>query len=49
MISSDLKEEISSINVDTLLIRGVDDTYTPLSDGNYMRDNIKKSKIITLV
>jgi len=48
MISSDLKEDIKKVNIDTLLIRWVEDTYTPLSDGNYMRDNIKKSRIVTL-
>lgn len=48
MINSDLKEDISNISIDTLLIWWEEDTYTPLSDGNYMRDNIKKSKIVTL-
>jgi pimeloyl-ACP methyl ester carboxylesterase len=32
MISSDLKENIKNININTLLIWGELDTYTPLSD-----------------
>lgn len=48
MISSDLSEDIKDITNHTLLIRWEKDTYTPLSDGNFMRNDIKKSKIITL-
>ncbi len=48
MISSDLKEEIKKIKEHTLLIRWEKDTYTPLSDWNYMRNNIANSKMIVL-
>jgi pimeloyl-ACP methyl ester carboxylesterase len=48
IISLDLKEEIKEVKNNTLLIWWEKDTYTPLSDGLYMRNNIKKSKMITL-
>ena len=48
MISSDLKNEIEKIDIDTLLIWWEKDTYTPLSDGYFMRKNIKKSKMCIL-
>lgn len=48
MISSDLKEDIKNIDLDTLLIRWEKDTYTPLSDAYFMRENIKKSKLVIL-
>jgi len=48
MINSDLKEEIKKIDLFTLLIWWENDTYTPISDSYFMRDNIKKSKLIIL-
>ena len=48
MIKSDIKEEIKKIQQHTLLIRWGKDTYTPLSDWNYMRNNIKNSKMIVI-
>ena len=48
MISSDLKNEIKNISQDTLLIRWKNDTYTPITDGHYMRKHIKNSKLIIL-
>jgi pimeloyl-ACP methyl ester carboxylesterase len=48
MISSDLKTEINKIKQNTLLIWWKNDTYTPISDGMYMRQHIKKSKMIII-
>lgn len=48
MISSDLKNEIKDLDCFTLLIWGEKDTYTPVSDWYFMRENIKKSKLIVL-
>jgi pimeloyl-ACP methyl ester carboxylesterase len=48
MIQTDLQEEIKKIKQNTLIIWGEKDTYTPLSDGLYMRKNIKNSKMIIL-
>lgn len=48
MISSDQKDEISKIDLETLLIRWEKDTYTPLIDGKTMNNLIKWSKLIVL-
>jgi pimeloyl-ACP methyl ester carboxylesterase len=48
MIQSDLQDEISKIEINTLLIRWEKDTYTPLSDWIKIRNLIKNSKMITL-
>ena len=48
MISSDLSEKIKNIKKNTLIIWWEKDTYTPLSDWYFMRNNIKKSKMIIL-
>ena len=48
MISSDLQNEIKTIKNNTLLIWWEKDTYTPTSDAYFMRNNIKKSKLIIL-
>ncbi len=48
MISSDLQNEIKNIKNNTLLIWWENDTYTPISDWNFMRNNIKNSKMIIL-
>ncbi len=48
MISSDLKDDIKKINLNTLLIWWELDSYTPLSDAYYMRNNIWKSKLVVL-
>ncbi|MFK7780419.1 MAG: alpha/beta hydrolase, partial [Candidatus Gracilibacteria bacterium] len=48
MISSDLSNDLDKINLNTLLIWGREDKYTPLSDGLKMRNNIKKAKIVIL-
>ncbi len=48
MIACDLKEEIKKINIETLIIWWEKDKYTPLRDWYFMKDNIKKSKIIVL-
>jgi pimeloyl-ACP methyl ester carboxylesterase len=48
IIWSDLKEEIKNIKNNTLLIWWEKDSYTPYHDGMYMRQNIKKSKMIVL-
>lgn len=48
MIKSDLKNEIKNINSSTLIIWGEKDSYTPLRDWEYMRDNIKDNKFVVL-
>jgi len=48
MISSDLQEKIKKIQKDTLIIWWEKDTYTPLSDWHFMRNNITNSKMIVL-
>lgn len=48
MISSDLRSELSNININTLLIRWEKDTYTPISDWNLFKKLIKKSKFIMI-
>ena len=48
MISADLRDEIKNIDLFTLLIWGQRDSYTPVNDGYFMRDNIKKSKLVVL-
>jgi len=48
MISSDLQEKIKKIQKDTLIIWWEKDTYTPLSDWHFMRNNIANSKMIVL-
>jgi len=48
MISCDLRDEIKNLDCFTLLLWGEKDTYTPLSDWLFMRDNIKKSKLVVL-
>lgn len=48
MIKSDLKDIIPKIKENTLLIWWENDTYTPISDWNFMRKNIKNSKMIVL-
>jgi len=48
MIKSDLSDEIKNLKQHTLLIWWKNDTYTPLSDWIFMRNNIKNSKMITL-
>lgn len=46
IINIDLKNEIKSINCNTLLLWGYKDNITPLSDGIYMNNNIVNSKLI---
>ena len=48
MIKSDLSDEIKNLKQHTLLIWWKNDTYTPLSDWIFMRNNIKNSKMVTL-
>jgi pimeloyl-ACP methyl ester carboxylesterase len=48
MISSDLKNEIKNIKHNTLLIWWKNDSYTPISDAYFMRNNIKNSKLVIL-
>lgn len=48
IIKTDLQNQIKNIKKDTLLIRWEKDTYTPLSDAYFMRNNIKKSKLCIL-
>jgi pimeloyl-ACP methyl ester carboxylesterase len=48
IISSNLSDEFSKINQNTLLIWWRKDTYTPLSDWIKMKNNIKNSKIIII-
>jgi pimeloyl-ACP methyl ester carboxylesterase len=48
MISSDLQEKIKNIELDTLIIWWELDTYTPLNDWSFMRNNIKSSKMVVL-
>ena len=48
MISSDLSEKIKEIKKDTLIIWWELDTYTPLSDWTFMRNNIVNSKMVVL-
>ncbi len=48
MISSDLTKDIAQIQINTLLLWGEKDTYTPLSDWLFMRKLIPHSKIVTI-
>lgn len=48
IVSSDLRDEIKDIDLNTLLIWWELDNYTPVSDAYYMRNNIKKSKLVIL-
>lgn len=48
MISSDQKDEIEKINLNSLLIRWENDTYTPLKDGKIMNNLIKWSNLLVL-
>jgi len=48
MINSDLKQEIKNIEYYTLLIWWELDSYTPVSDAHFMRNNIKNSKLLIL-
>ncbi len=48
MINCDLREEIKNIDLFTLILWWEFDNYTPIEDGYFMRDNIKKSKLIVL-
>lgn len=48
IIKEDLKEDIKNIDLDTLLIRWEKDTYTPISDAYFFRNNIKKSRLCIL-
>jgi len=48
VISEDITEQIKKIDSNTLLIRWELDKYTPLSDAHFMRNNIKKSKLIII-
>jgi pimeloyl-ACP methyl ester carboxylesterase len=48
IISSDLKEDIKNIKLDTLLIWWEKDTCTPLSDWKFMSENILNSKLVIL-
>jgi pimeloyl-ACP methyl ester carboxylesterase len=48
MISTDLREELKNIKVPTLLIWWEKDTYTPLSDWEFMAKNIKNSELIVM-
>ena len=48
MIACDLKEEIKNINIETLILWWEKDKYTPLRDWYFMKENIKKSKIVVL-
>ncbi len=48
IIKSDLSTIIPKIDIDTLLIRWRNDTYTPVSDWMFMRKSIKKSKMVIL-
>ncbi len=48
MIKSDLSDLIPNITQNTLLIWWQNDTYTPVKDWIYMRNNIKNSKMVVL-
>lgn len=48
MISTDLREDIKKIDLFTLILWWEKDTYTPISDAYFMKDNIKKSKLVIL-
>jgi len=48
MINEDLQETFSKIQVDTLLIRWKNDTYTPLEDGKKMHSLISNSKFVVI-
>lgn len=48
VISSDLTKDFRKLSIDTLLIRGEKDTFTPLSDAKHIRMNIKDSKLIIM-
>lgn len=45
VLTADLQEEMKNLDIDTLLIRGELDTYTPLSDGKLINSLIKKSSL----
>lgn len=48
MINTDLKDELSNIKVNTLIIWWENDAYTPVLDGYLMNKKIKDSKLIIL-
>ncbi|MDD3793546.1 MAG: alpha/beta hydrolase [Candidatus Gracilibacteria bacterium] len=48
IIGEDISELIKKIDIDTLLLWGKNDTFTPLSDAYFMRNNIRKSKLIII-
>lgn len=48
IIKDDISLEIKNVWLDTLLIRWELDNYTPLSDAYFMRNDIKKSKLIII-
>ena len=48
MINSDLQDVFPKIKKNTLLIRGENDTYTPLSDGKKIQNLIKNSKLVVI-
>jgi pimeloyl-ACP methyl ester carboxylesterase len=48
MISTDLREELKNIKVPILLIWWEKDTYTPLSDWEFMAKNIKNSELVVM-
>lgn len=48
IIWEDISELIKKIDIDTLLLWWKNDTFTPLSDAYFMRNNIRKSKLIII-
>jgi len=48
VISSDVTKDFRKLSIDTLLIRGEKDTFTPLSDARHIRMNIRDSNLIIM-
>jgi pimeloyl-ACP methyl ester carboxylesterase len=44
----DLKDDLSEIDVPSLIIAGCEDTFTPPHHGIFIRNNLKKGKMVTM-
>ena len=48
MIAADLQQQMPAITIPTLIIRGSEDTYTPLADGKKIAALIPQSHFVIL-
>ncbi len=44
----DLKDDLSEIDVPSLIIAGCEDTFTPPHHGIFIRNNLKKGNMVTM-